>query len=67
MSKIYRLTVGLESPTISTDEAKELFLSLAAKSFPEGHSIPSRDRRCTISLIEMAFLKNGRSCKIPGK
>ena len=45
MSKIYRLTVGLESPTISTDEAKELFLSLAAKSFPEGHSIIEHEGR----------------------
>ena len=45
MSKIYRLTVGLESPTISTSEAKELFLSLAAKSFPEGHSIVEHEGR----------------------
>ena len=45
MSKIFRLTVGLESPTISTDEAKELFLSLCAKSFPDGHSIIEHEGR----------------------
>lgn len=43
--KLYRLTVGLESPTLSADKAKELFLSLCAKSFPEGHSIIEHDGR----------------------
>ena len=45
MSKIFRLTVGLESPTISADEAKELFLSLCAESFPDGHSIIEHEGR----------------------
>ena len=45
MSKLFRLTVGLESPAISPDEAKELFLSLCAKSFPDGHSIIEHEGR----------------------
>ena len=45
MSKVYRLTVGLESPTITTSEARELFLSLCANSFPEGHSIIEHEGR----------------------
>ena len=45
MTKLYRLTVGLERPTISPDEAKNLFLSLCANSFPEGHSIIEHEGR----------------------
>ena len=45
MSKIYRLTVGLESPTISIDEAKNTFLAFCAESFPEGHSIIEHEGR----------------------
>ena len=43
--KIFRMTVGLESPTITTSEARELFLALAANSFPEGHSIIEHEGR----------------------
>ena len=39
MSKLFRLTAGMESPTLSYADAKETFLSLCAKSFPDGHSI----------------------------
>ena len=45
MSKIYRLTVGLESPAITTSEARELFERLCAQSFPEGHSLIRHEGR----------------------
>ena len=45
MSNFFRFTVGFESPAISPDEAKELFLSLCAKSFPDGHSIIEHEGR----------------------
>ena len=45
MSKIYRLTVGLESPTLTVEEARATFLAFCAESFPEGHSIIEHEGR----------------------
>jgi len=45
MNKLFRLTAGLESPAISASEAKELFLSLCSKAFPDGHSIIEHEGR----------------------
>ena len=37
--KIFRLTFGLESPTKSPEECKEIAETIALASFPEGHTL----------------------------
>ena len=37
--KIFRLTFGLESPTKSIEECKEIAETVALASFPEGHTL----------------------------
>jgi hypothetical protein len=45
-TKLYRLTVGLESPAeLSSQECAELFERLCAQSFPEGHSLIRHEGR----------------------
>ena len=35
----YTITVGLESPTITPSQARQLALSLAGQYFPSGHTV----------------------------
>ena len=45
-AKLYRLTVGLESPAdLSSQDCAELFERLCAQSFPEGHSLIRHEGR----------------------
>ena len=37
--KLFRLTFGLESPTKSPEECKEIAETIALASFPEGHTL----------------------------
>lgn len=39
MTTTYTITIGLESPTLSEQEARTLALLTAARCFPNGHTI----------------------------